>query len=851
MTKHTDKKDDTLVQMTLLGDESAFEELVLRHERAVKGTAYKITGNTYSAEDASQDAFVSAWMSLSALREPDKFGAWVCAIAKNHARQLMVHYRSTVPDISLEDIENVAVDDWRADMAREADAAELHGAVDALSEKIREAISLHYFEGLSVRAIADRLGVPEGTVKWRLSEGRKQLRKGYGMMEETYNENEALVTRVMREVTALKLWMIRDDKSGFEAEYRRVLAMVEELPESVEKNFMLADTLKMGVWWVPGAENDEMIEHIREVAFKGHNEEVMQYVACLDYDKFSGQEKIDYMANTQIPYYREHEFVKTTAYLTFWLGHYRVDMGDHEGAIKAFREVTEQLTPADVYYANAQAALAVEYDTMDIEDREGRLSFAATGEVYKWIDGRLCFWEQPGFSRGGNQAVSLGSIFWNAKQYESAIYDPTMQVGETRMTSGGERSICYREAGASCETQAGRFEGCSVYVYKNGDSDAVSYCETWFAPGVGVVRQMVTRRGETAEWVLSAYTIKGGEGLLPLAADNSWSYVPAGEHPYIQEVTNNFTVTSYEDGTAVVSNNMVARVLAYKDSWEGKMLEARQEYYRDLPDGREELVDVRHLHAKAAVMAETKRQKKHTEVASRVMNRIFETDETANPAYTEKGKWNFFEYVTVNAGDRRVMLTDDREHSFEWKDTPLGGESGFRVLHSFFDEILYGSLGAIWSDEWVDGYAVDEQRYNGRTVKCFTVTGGETVTTPAGTFEDCRHIRFVMEFDRPGYNYMTGRSDYWFAPGVGIVKYTHPLSDEEDVLWQLTDFRGVGEGYFPVADDLWRHYEPADLSEGWHAYMEYTYVVDEEGALILRDAKGTQDKADHEVAVKS
>ena len=60
MTVYNDKNDEVLVELTLLGDEKAFEELVIRHEKAVKGTAHKVTGNEFSAEDASQDAFVSA-----------------------------------------------------------------------------------------------------------------------------------------------------------------------------------------------------------------------------------------------------------------------------------------------------------------------------------------------------------------------------------------------------------------------------------------------------------------------------------------------------------------------------------------------------------------------------------------------------------------------------------------------------------------------------------------------------------------------------------------------------------------------------------------------------------------------
>ena len=65
MPNYSGKNDETLVELSLLGDDSAYAELISRHQRAVMGTAYKITENSFSAEDASQDAFVSAWMNLS------------------------------------------------------------------------------------------------------------------------------------------------------------------------------------------------------------------------------------------------------------------------------------------------------------------------------------------------------------------------------------------------------------------------------------------------------------------------------------------------------------------------------------------------------------------------------------------------------------------------------------------------------------------------------------------------------------------------------------------------------------------------------------------------------------------
>ena len=145
MNPHSGKDDKLLVEMTLLGDEEAYEALVLRHRRAVMGTAYKVTGNRHSAEDASQDAFVSAWMNLSALRDGSKFGAWVCAFAKNCARTLVRHYRAAIPALSL-DAPGSSEPSEEADpfAEDEEDYAGLHKAVDSLNEKIRETIRLRY-----------------------------------------------------------------------------------------------------------------------------------------------------------------------------------------------------------------------------------------------------------------------------------------------------------------------------------------------------------------------------------------------------------------------------------------------------------------------------------------------------------------------------------------------------------------------------------------------------------------------------------------------------------------------------------------------------------------------------------
>ena len=314
MTHYVNHPDDTLVELSLLGDQAAFEELVSRHERAVLGTAFKVTENPFSAQDASQDAFVSAWINLDRLKERAKFGPWVCSIAKNKARTLVIHYRNAIPDISLDLLPNVSEDDTLTEML---EAAELHETVESLSEKVREAIKLHYFEGLSIAEIAKRLSLPAGTVKWRLSEGRKQLRKEYGLMEKQYDDNERVLARVMRQVEQLKLWRLKDDKTGFEEEYRRVLQAVEDISESKEKQYALADTLMAGYWWMPGERNDTVLARMKEAALQGHNEEVMQCVVANEHDKYSGEKRIAFIKETQIPWLEEKGFPKTLAYVYF------------------------------------------------------------------------------------------------------------------------------------------------------------------------------------------------------------------------------------------------------------------------------------------------------------------------------------------------------------------------------------------------------------------------------------------------------------------------------------------------------------------------------------------------------
>lgn len=862
MNKYNEKNDEILVQMTLLGDSEAFDALVLRHKRAVKGTAYKVTGNTFSAEDASQDAFVSAWMNLSSLKDPEKFGSWVCTIAKNRARTLITHYKSVTADISLHLLETMDLggeDESGLDeltgvvgVAEALRDQQLHLYVDALSDKIREAIELHYFSGLSVAEIATRLSVPVGTVKWRLSEGRRQLRKEYGMIEKEYDENKTLVARVREQVEHLKLWRTKNDKTGFEPEYRAVLSSVEGLDDSADKQYMLADVLLLGYWWLPGQANDEMLSRIKAAAVAGHNESVMQSVIPKEYRKYKGEERLTFMREEQIPELEKQGFVKALGYAWFWYGSYSLNQDHVEQGMDAYRKVLDLLTPMDVYYANALSALWVEQKKAiapknEAFDRDG-IGYGTRGEVYQYVGDKLYFWEQPGYHRGG--ALELNdSLLWNTSLCDGLLYDPDLYPGQSVKASDGSITLTCLANDATVTVAAGTFKHCTVYEMV-GSLYQVTYAKTVFCSGVGLIAQTATRFGGTHTWELGKYQICGGKGIIPFAPGNRWEYVCTDkDSPYVYTVESYFEVTGYQDGRAVVSNGFFSQITGYTDSWQGHMLNARQNYIYP-KDGQWLLRDVSGIMKRASELATTKRQRVHTAIASEVMQRIRDTEPEANPGYTEFGRWNFFKCYRLADQGKGYVWNELYDYAFEGKDMARCADYEFCVLHNDVYDILFDAAGYLWSDAWVPGYHLEKKQftYNGPSHKVdltLDVLDDCTVTVEAGTFEGCRHVAIdLLGLESTGWGYRGGKKEYWFAPGVGIVKMTALYKGDtlQDV-WELTEYCGTGEGFFPAEDGMFRRYESKFSGNGVHASVEYTYDEENGEMVIFRNALGNQDRA--------
>ena len=175
--EESDGRVEPLIERAIRGDVTAFETLVAPHLAHLYRLAAAMVGPD-DARDVTQDTLVSAWREIRALKRRDRLEPWLRSILMNRARNLL-RTRKRHPAVSFEPVSE------RGTGLFEEPITGLHGrwavedALAVLRPDERAVIVLHYFADLTLRQVAESLGVREGTVKSRLHAGLKGLRHHY------------------------------------------------------------------------------------------------------------------------------------------------------------------------------------------------------------------------------------------------------------------------------------------------------------------------------------------------------------------------------------------------------------------------------------------------------------------------------------------------------------------------------------------------------------------------------------------------------------------------------------------------------------------------------------------------
>ena len=163
-------------EISLTGTRTDAERRILAATRTGLDRRYRLAGlllgNAADAEDATQEAMLRAWRSAESLRDPAKVDAWIDGILVNICRDRL-RRRTVVRFIAFADgMGGSASDPFQAVLDRD----EVGRAMRALDADQRIVVVMHYWGGLTLEGIADRLNWPVGTVKSRLHQALRRMR---------------------------------------------------------------------------------------------------------------------------------------------------------------------------------------------------------------------------------------------------------------------------------------------------------------------------------------------------------------------------------------------------------------------------------------------------------------------------------------------------------------------------------------------------------------------------------------------------------------------------------------------------------------------------------------------------
>lgn len=155
------------VRLAVKGDRQAFQKLIQQYKLTMYRLAKTILKNDSDIGDVMQEAILKAYKGIGTLKKEEVFKSWFLKILVNECNNILRKQKKTVP---LESMEEMGCDN-----SYDIERHQVLNAVNTLEDDLRTAVILYYYDDLQVKDIVSVVGVPEGTVKSRLSRARKKL----------------------------------------------------------------------------------------------------------------------------------------------------------------------------------------------------------------------------------------------------------------------------------------------------------------------------------------------------------------------------------------------------------------------------------------------------------------------------------------------------------------------------------------------------------------------------------------------------------------------------------------------------------------------------------------------------
>ena len=806
----------------------------------------------HTAEDITQDVFIDGYIKLNSLTDYDKIGAWLAKIAKNKCynyltREALKYKQERELDDFIPDTRNQTPESY---IIHRHEQDNLERAVKNLPEQLKTVTVLFYFKNYTQRKIAEVLNIPEGTVKRRLYDARLNLKKELDNMSENikninninYEEEIAKRIKSLRDYYHLHNFSM----DGVQKIVEEFIEFIDSMPESKLKHHAYS----VAYGWSDKEEYKSKIEQEIELgenagayfdrfwnkyANKSMDDEWLRAIDSED----EGIPKIEKMPDSK----------NTVGEMLFWRGCCNTRLENYKEARKDFENALTKLNLDNSYHPNAAAGIkAVDILTHE-SDKYLTGNVGVTGERYRLYDNgkRFDFLNQPGFSTSG--------IFRNKNNHDSIYYfsaglkksrkffDLNMQENETN----GEDTVISKNE--TVTVAAGTFENClhikSVSLDNNNWKDLIS--ETWYAKDAGLIKCLVKCGGMDDEiYELCEYKINGGDGYMPAAVGNIWKYKNINLPDFYEQVIEYEIISVFDEpetGSKYIYMSNVDIIRASNDNCDSEIHIALAD--KALPSEKPKNWDfetaIKNL--KLAVQKNTSvRASLYAANVIEFMERCYD--------YYKKG-WVFLPSTTRGS----LIIRNKAEDKIIYKESevyhlgpyviwgPWYGARRCINLHPF--RFLNTLAGTLYSSKWVAGYSEKIKNEDGEI--SLKVEDGGTVTTKAGTFENCIKVTFDLEWEGGAndekyylhnlrYSHC-GTKIYWYAPNVGLVRH--------DCIWgkalsgsiELTEYKSCATNgeYMPIyVGNKWI-YDEMTIGEQFRARRKYNIVSGMEDEFFMHD----------------